>query len=94
MKNGAFYLGVAIFIMLMSITLIAAANPTGARIDGILDEETIVLNDVTFKISANAYFLAQDERTPIPFSNLKEGDHVGFSVNSDGEIDEIWLISE
>ena len=55
---------------------------------------SIVLGDVTFKIASDARFYAQDERTAISFSRFKEGDWVEFSVNSNGEIDEMWFSSE
>ena len=73
---------------------LAQSNPASVQIESISDDGAVVLGDTTFAIASDARFFAEDERTPIPFSSFKEGDWVEFSVNSDGEIDELWLSSE
>ena len=95
MKKRLLIIGLALLIMVPAVSGMAQSNPAATQISAISDDGgTIVLGDTTFAIASDARFFAQDERSPIPFSTFKEGDWVEFSVNSDGEIDELWLSSE
>ena len=90
------FLIIMILLALVSPTVLglAQAAQVATQIGAILDNDTIVLGDVTFKIAPGALFFAKDRKTQISLSAFKEGDGVGFSINSDGQIDEMWLSSE
>lgn len=94
MKHLLLIIGVALALLLPAVSGSAQGNPAASQINAILDDGVIVLGDVTFKIASDARFFARDERTAISVSRFKEGDWVEFSVNSNGEIDEIWFSSE
>jgi len=94
MKYRLLIIGVALALMLPAMSGWAQGNSAATQIEAIPGDGVIVLGDATFKIASDARFFAQDERTAISFATFKEGDWVEFSVNSDGEIDEIWLSSE
>jgi len=91
-------IAVGIIVMLIGLTLpgYAQADTGDLQIDVIsdTDEDTIVLDDMVFKIAADAVFYASDKRSPISFGRFKEGDWVGIIVNADREIVEMWLSSE
>ncbi len=94
MKHRLLIIGVALALLLPAAAGLAQGNPAATQIEAVPGDGVIVLGDVTFKIASDARFFAQDERTAIAFSRFKEGDWVEFSVNSNGEIDEIWFSSE
>ena len=94
MKKRLLIIGIALLILLPAVSAMSEANPAAMQISSIFGDGVIVLGDTTFAIASDARFFAQDERSPIPFSTFKEGDWVEFSVNADGEIDELWLSSE
>jgi hypothetical protein len=95
MKQRLLIIGVALALLLPAICGLAAqGNSAATQIMATPGDGMIVLGDVTFTIAPDARFFAKDERTPIPLANFKEGDWVEFSVNSNGEIDEMWLSSE
>ncbi len=85
-----------ILLALVSLPVLGLAqSDSGAtQIGAILGNDTIVLDDVTFKIAPGALFFAADKKTQISLSDFRESDRVGFSINSDGQIDEMWLSSE
>lgn len=74
--------------------LIAQDNSAASQIDAIVANDQVIIGDQSYRISSNAVFYAADERTQLRFSDFEEGDLVEFSVNSDGEIDEMWRSSE
>jgi len=94
MKRSVMAVILAIIIMGFTISALASDNKGGARIDAILDANTIVLGDTVFNIADNALFFASDMRTKIDISRFKEGDRVGIIVNPNGLIVEMWLSSE
>ena len=87
-------IGLVLLILLPVASGMAQSNQVAIQIDSILDQGAIVLGDATYVIAPGARFFAQDERTSIAFSTFQEGDWVEFSVNDNGQIDEIWLSSE
>lgn len=93
MKHRLVVIGITILILIWTPGF-SEGNPAASQIESINDDGVVVLSDVTFSVASDARFFAQDETSPIPFSTFKEGDWVEFSVNSDGEIDEMWLSSE
>jgi hypothetical protein len=94
MKQRLLMVGLAILILMGPIPGFGQGNPGASQINTITDEGVVVLGDVTYTIAPDARFFAQDERSPISISAFNEGDWVGFSVNADGQIDEMWLSSE
>ena len=94
MKHRLLIIGIALALLLPAVSGLAQGNPAATQIEVSPADGVIVLGDVTFKIASDARFFAQDERTEISLSRFKEGDWVEFSVNSNGEIDEIWFSSE
>jgi hypothetical protein len=84
----------AFLMMLWSVSAYAQMNSAASQIGADPGDGVIILGDVAFTISSDARFFARDERTPISFSSFKEGDWVEYSVNDQGEIDEMWLSSE
>ena len=94
MKHRLLIIGMALALLLPAVSGLAQGNSAATQIEASPADGIIVLGDVTFKIASDARFFAQDERTEISLSRFKEGDWVEFSVNSNGEIDEIWLSSE
>ena len=90
------YLIILILLALLSLPVLGLVQSAQAstQIGAILDNDIIVLGDVTFKIAPGALFFAANKKTPINLSAFKEGDWVDFSINSDGQIDEMWLSSE
>lgn len=94
MKHRLLIIGMALALLLPAVSGLAQGNSAATQIEASPADGVIVLGDVTFKIASDARFFAQDERTEISLSRFKEGDWVEFSVNSNGEIDEIWFSSE
>jgi len=94
MKQRLLIVGLAILILMGPVPGFCQGSPAASQIDTITDEGAVVLGDVTYTIAPDARFFARDERSPIAFSAFKKGDWVGFSVNADGQIDEMWLSSE
>ena len=94
MKYRLLIIGIAFALLMPALPGSAQGNPAATQIVAIQADDVIVLGDVTFKIAPDARFFARDEVSPIAFESFKEGDWVEFSVNSNGEIDEIWLSSE
>ena len=94
MKYRLLIIGMALALLLPAVSGLAQGNPAAAQIEASPADGVIVLGDETFKIASDARFFAQDERTEISLSRFKEGDWVEFSVNSNGEIDEIRFSSE
>jgi hypothetical protein len=62
-------------------------------IEKILSTDKIVIGDVQFRIASDAVFYAKDKRTEVPFSQFKEGDHIGMSIGPNGEIEAMWFSS-
>jgi hypothetical protein len=73
---------------------VAHCNDAASQISAIVDNGEIVIGDASYKVASNAVFYASDERTEISIASFDEGDWVEFSLNSKGEIDEMWLSSE
>jgi hypothetical protein len=94
MEKRLLRIGLVLLILLSAASVMAQSNPAAVQIESISDDGTIVLGDTTFAIATDARFFAQDERTAIALSGFSEGDWVEFSVNADGQIDEMWLSSE
>jgi hypothetical protein len=94
MKMRSLIIGLALLILLPAVSGLAQPNPAAAQIESISDQGFIVLGDKIFVVASDARFFGKDERTPIPFSEFAEGDWVEFSVNENGQIDELWLGSE
>jgi hypothetical protein len=94
MKKRWLMIGLVFLALLPTASGMAQSNSAAVQIESVTDEGFIVLGDTTFTLAPNARFFAQDERTPVAFSTFKEGDWVEFSINSDGEINEMWLSSE
>ncbi len=94
MKQRIIIIGIALMLLWSAPFVSAQGNGASSEIVGIMDDGRIVLGDVVFTIASNARFFDRDERTPIPLASFQEGDWVEFSVNPDGEIDEMWLSSE
>ena len=94
MKMRSLIIGLVLLILLPAVSGMAQPNPAAAQIESISDQGFIVLGDTTFVVASDARFFAKDERTPIAFSEFAEGDWVEFSVNENGQIDELWLSSE
>ena len=94
MKMRYFILGFALLIVLPALSGPAQSAPAAVQIDSISDQGVIVIGDMTFEIAPDAHFFAKDAKTPISFLTFKEGDWVEFSLNEDGEIDELWFSSE
>jgi len=93
MKQWLLMVGLAILVLMGPVTGFGQGNPGASQIETITDEG-VVLGDVTYTIAPDARFFARDERSPVGISAFNEGDWVGFSVNADGQIDEMWLSSE
>jgi hypothetical protein len=87
-------IGLALLILLPAAFGMAQSNQAAVQIDSITDQGIIVLGDATFVIAPDARFFAEDERTSVAFSTFQVGDLVEFSVNDNGQIDELWLSSE
>jgi len=94
MKHRLLIIVIALALLLPAVSGLAQGNQAATQIDAIPADGVVILSDVTFKIASDARFFDQDERTAISLSSFKEGDWVEFSVNSNGEIDEMWLSSE
>ena len=95
MKTRLLMFGITLLILMPAVCGYAQRNLAASKIEGIsAEKKVVVLNDVTFNISADARFFARDEKSPIGLSSFKEGDWVEFSINSSGEIDEMWLSTE
>ena len=94
MKHWLLIIGIALTLLLPAASGLAQRNQAATQIEAIPGDGVVVLGDATFKIASDARFFAQDERTAISLSRFKEGDWVEFSVNSNGEIDEMWLSRE
>jgi len=95
MRTRIVTFGIAVLILMSTVHGFAQGNSAASKIETISAEKNVVvLNDVTFEVSPEAEFFSMDERTPIPLSSFKEGDWVEFSINSNGEIDEMWLSTE
>ena len=95
MKKRLLIVGMlALGLLLAASAGLAQGSPAAAQIEAIPGDGTIVIGDMTFRIADKALFLGKDERTAISLSRFKEGDWVEFSVNSDGEIEEMWFSSE
>lgn len=94
MKHWLLIIGIALTLLLPAVSGFAQRNQAATQIEAIPGDGVVVLGDATFKIASDARFFAQDERTAISLSRFKEGDWVEFSVNSNGEIDEMWLSPE
>ena len=94
MKYRILIIGIVLALLMPALPGSAQSNPAATQIVAIQADDVIVLGDMTFKIAPDARFFARDEETAIPFESFEEGDWVEFSVNSNGEIDEIWLSSE
>ena len=96
MKRSLIAVGIITVIIGLFLTGSAQAKEGDLQIDVIAesDADTIVLSDSVFKIADDAVFYASDKRSPISFSQFKEGDWVGIIVNSNHEIVEMWLSSE
>ena len=94
MKHRILFIGIALMLLWPAAFVSAQGNGASTEIVGIMDDGSIVLGDVVFKIASNARFFDRDERTPVSLASFQEGDWVEFSVNPDGEIDEMWLSSE
>lgn len=85
-------IGLAVLFMIAPGT--AQSNEASSQIDAIVGNDEIVIGDTLYKIAPNAVFYARNERTEIAISSFEEGDWVEFSVNSNGEIDAMWLSTE
>lgn len=94
MKSWILIAGIALVLLVPLSSAADELNTAAAQIIAIPNESEIVLGDMTFRIADHAQFYAQDERTSISYAQFKEGDWVEISINSDGEIDEMWLSSE
>ena len=95
MNHRLLIIGVALALLLLTASGWAQqGNSAATQIEALPGDDIIILGDATFKIASDARFFARDERTAISFSTFKEGDWVEFSINDNGEIDEIWLSSE
>lgn len=94
MKQHLLIVAIALALIWPTTLVSAQGNGASTEIVGIMDDGSIVLGDVVFKIASNARFFDRDERTPISLASFQEGDWVEFSVNPEGEIDEMWLSSE
>ena len=93
MKQWLLMVGLAILVLMGPVPGFGQGNPGASQIETITDEG-VVLGDVPYTIAPDARFFARDERSPVGISAFNEGDWVGFSVNADGQIDEMWLSSE
>jgi len=85
---------VVLSLILPAVVGVARDSLASTQIGAIIGSDTVVLGDLTFKIAPDALFFQSDKKTQISFSAFKEGDSVEFSINSDGQIDEMWLSSE
>lgn len=94
MKQSVFIVGIITLALSLPVAALAQGNTAAVQIEAIPGDGTIVIGDTTFKLAAEALFLGKDERTETSLSRFKEGDWVEFSVNSDGEIEEMWFSSE
>jgi len=94
MKSWILIAGIALVLLVPFSSGADELNTAATQITAIPSESEIVLGDMTFRIADHARFYAQDERTSVPYARFKEGDWVEISINSDGEIDEMWLSSE
>jgi hypothetical protein len=95
MKYSFIIVATGFIILMGAITPGLAQSDTAAsQIDAIIDSNEIVIADQSYKIASNAEFYASDERSEISFSRFEEGDWVEFSLNENGEIDEMWMSSE
>lgn len=95
MKKRLMMFGITVLILMSAVCGFAQGNSAASQIETIsAGSGTVVLNDVTFTIAPDARFFAQDEKTAVGLSSFKEGDWVEFSINSNGEIDEMWLSTE
>ncbi len=94
MKHRLLIVGIIALVLSLPAAALAQGNTAAVQIEAIPGDGTIVIGDMTFKLAAEALFLGKDERTEISLSGFKEGDWVEFSVNSDGEIEEMWFSSE
>jgi len=95
MQTRLMMFGIIVLIVMSAVSGLAQKNSAASEIITIsVEDSVVVLNDVTFKISPDARFFARDERTAISLSSFKEGDWVEFSVDSNGEINEMWLSTE
>ena len=95
MKKRPMIFGITVLILMSAVCGFAQGNSAASQIETIsAGNGTVVLNDVTFNISPDARFFARDEKTAVNLSSFKEGDWVEFSINANGEIDEMWLSTE
>ena len=95
MKTRLLIFGIMLLILMPAVCGFAQKNSAASEIITIsVEDSVVVLNDVTFKISPDARFFARDEKTAISLSSFKEGDWVEFSIDSNGEINEMWLSTE
>ena len=95
MKHRLLIAGILVLALLIPAAAgMAQGNLAAAQIEAIPGDGTITLGDVSFTLAADAVFLASDEQSQISLSQFKEGDWVEFSVNSNGEIEEMWFSSE
>jgi hypothetical protein len=86
----------AAIVLIMSAAApgFAQENRAGSQIDAVTGDNQVIIGDQLYEIAPDAVFYARDEQTKISFSRFEEGDWVEFSVNLDGEIDEMWFSSE
>ena len=94
MKKRFLVIVIVLTVFFPAVVGVAQDSLASTQIGAIIGNDTVVLGDVTFKISADALFFRSDKKTQISLSGFKEGDWVEFSINSDGQIDEMWLSSE
>ena len=95
MQTRLLMFGITILILMSAVCGFAQENSAAAKIDSIsVGDGTVVLNDVTFKISPDARFFSQGGKTEISLSSFKAGDWVEFSIDPNGEIVEMWPSTE
>jgi len=95
MKTRLLMSGITLLILMSAIGGFAQENSAASKIDAIsVEDGTVVLNDVTFKISPDARFFTQNGKSEVSLSSFKEGDWVEISIDPNGDIVEMWLSTE
>jgi hypothetical protein len=97
MKKRIIVMGLMILFLLFGALpqqVLAADNDSGLRIDAISDSNTVVIGDVTYKVADNANLYGEGRITAFSLSSFNVGDRVEFIIDNNGEIVDMWVVSE
>ncbi len=65
-----------------------------ARIDEMISTEEIVIDDMLFRIARDATFFDKGHQRAVSLYFFKVGDRVRYTLNEQGEIEDMWVFSE